>query len=482
MDILNKIIQGLNKEDIRHFKLLAKRMRDHDNRKDIELFDYIRHSNEKYDDNKILKKLYSNNDKNSFYRLKNRLIQDINESLLLLHYRKDEIMYVLHLLSLVRFYFSKNRFLLALRFNKKAEDVADKIESYELLDIIYGEYIRLSHEVMSVDPENYINKRKDIREKLNSLRQIDDILATVTYRLKITQNFSEKGSTVLTLLESTINNFTNDKNVKKSPLLRFKMYRAVSQVLLQKHDFISLEKYLLTTYYSFLRENLFNRNNHDTKLQMLTYIVNSLFKNKKHKDSLKYVDQLKLAMDEYSGLLRDKYLFFYENSLVINYSVLDKDKAISILEDLKQSKKSKPASFYDIFIYLNLAVLWFDKKDFRNSIRNLNNLYHHEGYKNADQSLRFKIAVAELIIRYELGDFDTLDYRMLQLKSEYKKLMKKEEHKRDAELLVIIGKLIQTALPKSDKKLLKKMKIFVREHALEDTEIINYNHWLSSKM
>jgi hypothetical protein len=481
MDILNQIILGLNKEDIRHFKLMAKRMYDHEERKDIELFDYIRHSDSKYNDEKIFKKLYKDEDKNSFYRLKNRLIEDVNESILLLHYRKDDVMYVLHLLSLVRFYFSKNQYTLALRFVKKAETEAERTEGYELLDIIYGEYIKLSHEIVSVDPENYIKKRKDNREKLSSLRQIDDILAAVSYRLKITQNFSDKETPVLKLLEKTINDFSNDSSIKNSPKLRFKIYSAVSQVLLQKHDYVSLEKYLLSTYSTFIKEGLFNKSNHDTKVQMLTYIVNSLFKNKKNKQSLEYVAQLQRAMEEYNGLLNDKYLFFYYNSLVINYSVIDKDKAIAILEELKENKKVKNTSFYDIFIYLNLAILWFDKQNYQNSIRNLNKLYVHDSYKNADATLKFKIAMAELIIRYELNDFDLLEYKIGQLKKDHKKLLKQPEHKRELELISIISQLIESDSIKHNKKLLTKVKLFVQSNSLEDAEIIKYNTWLRSK-
>ena len=54
---------------------------------------------------------------------------------------------------------------------------------------------------------------------------------------------------------------------------------------------------------------------------MLTYLINSLFYNKKIDVSLEYVEKLKSAMSEYNKLLYDKYLFYYYNSLVINYTV-----------------------------------------------------------------------------------------------------------------------------------------------------------------
>lgn len=483
MDILNQMVLGLNKENIRHFKLIATRMRAHEDRKDIELFDYIRRVQDKYDENKIVKKLYASGDKNSFYRLRNRLIEDINESVHLLNYRKDDVMYVFYLLSLVRYYFSKSKFVLALRFVKKAEAEAIRLESYDLLDIIYGEYIKLSHEILTIDPEHFINMRRENSKKISDLRQIDDILAAVSHRLKITQNYSNKQTPVLKLLEKTIDSFSNDKNIKDSPLLRFKIYRAVSQVLLQKHDYVSLENYLLATYSTFKKEHLFNKGNHDTKLQILTYIVNSLLKNKKYEQSLDFVSQLKAGMAEYNGLLSEKYQFFYYNGLVLNYAALDKGKAISILEEMKGDNKFRnTSSFYTIFIYINLAGFLFDKQNYKSSIRNLGELYLHDSYKSADESLKFKIAIAELIIRFELSDFDLLEYKIRQLKSEYKKLLKLSEHKREADLIAIILQMIGSDSVKHNKKLREKIKLFVQNDSLEDAEIIKYNDWLNSKV
>ena len=63
--------------------------------------------------------------------------------------------------------------------------------------------------------------------------------------------------------------------------MRLKIYRAVSQILLQRHEYIALEEYLEKTYSDFNKEKLFNKSNHESKLQMLTYMVNCLHKNGK---------------------------------------------------------------------------------------------------------------------------------------------------------------------------------------------------------
>jgi len=105
--------------------------------------------------------------------------------------------------------------------------------------------------------------------------------------------------------------------------------------------------------------------NHDSYLKMLTYLVNANFQKQKFPQSLAYTKQLEQAMESFDRMYYDKYFVFYTNALVINYSVVDPDQAIRLLEDLKKSKMRQKLSFYEIFLFLNLALLYFEKKDFR---------------------------------------------------------------------------------------------------------------------
>lgn len=484
MDILNRIVSGMNKEDIRFFKIYATKTHAVGDRKDIMLFDYVRRSGKDYNDDDIAIKLYDKGSKNSFYRLKNRLIDVLNKCLYIQHFDDDEVNATMYLVSLSHFYFNQSAFKVALHYLKKAEKKALKQENYELLDIIYSEFIKLSHELVAINPETYINKRKENSQKLEHIRQIDDVLAAVKYRLKITQNFSPADNPVMDMLEQTVNKFSQTDNLKDSAALRFKIYSAVSQILLQRHDFQNLEGYLLSTYQQFSEEKLFNRNNHNTKLQMLTYLVNTLFKNNKIEESLEYAEKLKEAMEEYNRALYDKYFFFYYNSLVINYSKIDLDKAIEILEGLKSNELLKKTPFYEVFVYLNLGIFFFDKKDYRKAIRYINQLYMLDSYKNGDESLKFKISVAELIIRHELKDFDFLEYRIGQVLKDYKELINQPENAREKDLLKIIEVMAREGFSKSNKSLMKKVTGFLqqKQELAEDTEMINYSKWLNEKI
>jgi hypothetical protein len=166
---------------------------------------------------------------------------------------------------------------------------------------------------------------------------------------------------------------------------------------------------------------------------------------------------------------------------VINYSKLDKEKAITVLEDIRENQKMAETPFYGIFVYLNLAVLHFDLQQFRESIRFLSKLYLLDSYKNADKSLQMKISVAELMVRYELKDLEYLDYRIRRIRKDYRELLKKEEYVKEKEFLNILSTMSFTRnMAAKDKKIKNFIQQF-QSSGDSDDEIISYSNWLTDK-
>ena len=484
MDVFYQIVDGLSKEEIRFFKIFAHRQGAEIDRKDIALLDFIRKNPEKNDENKIVQKLYGNSDKNAFYRLKNRLIDDLNKSLVLQHNNDDEALQLFQLLSLVRIYSAKSQHQIALSFLKKAEQKAKRIENHELLDSIYGEYIQLSHTLLNIDPETYITLRKENSMALARIRQLDDVLAVVSYRLKVTQNFGSQEFSFLQILENVTKQYADEKVVLASPRFRIKLYGLVSQLLLQRHDYQSLEVYLLQIWNEFLKDNIFNKNNHDTKLQLLTYIVNTLFKNGKVQESLAFAEKLYASMQEFNRVHFEKFEIFYYNALVNNYSTSDIPKAIELLKEMQLKPNVKKMPFYELFIYLNLATSYFDLKKYSLSIKNLTKLFLLDSYKKADISLRFKIALSELIIRFELGDFDFWKYRYEQILKEFLAEFSIQSSGREATLFQLVNRSLELPAGLKDKSIrpdLDQLLAELKEHTSED-EIIHYHRWLNEKV
>ncbi|MEO5644656.1 MAG: hypothetical protein ABIQ40_16010 [Bacteroidia bacterium] len=482
MKILQQIIGMMNKEEVRHLKLFMGRTNAGEERKDIELFDYIRQHNEEYDETKIQQKLYGSRDKNALYRLKNRLLEDIGKSITLQYIDESDFNAVVHQLLLSRFFLSKSQSQIAFHYLGRAEKKAIAADSPELKDLVYGEFVRFSQETLEINPTEYIKKRRANREQLNDLQEIDDILAEVVYKVRTTQNFTGHDYRIIETLRKRVNEFSKQKATHNSTLLRFKIYHSLSRILLQKQDFVLLEKYLEQTFDEFTREGLFNRNKHDTKLQLLTYLANAQFKNKKFEQSLATAARLKTAMNEFGGLLHDKYLFFYYNILVIGYSEKNRDKAIEILNEAKDNAVIKKLPFYLVFVFLNLAVLNFDNLNYKLAIRNLVKLTMEPGFAALDRILRMKIAVAELIIRFELQDIDTLERRLEQVKKEFADLLRTKDGRRQNEMIGILSSMCTSPNVRRDKNLVKKILKVTGAPSAKTNDVIDYKNWLTSKI
>ena len=189
-------------------------------------------------------------------------------------------------------------------------------------------------------------------------------------------------------------------------------------------------------------------------------------------------------MEEFGKLHYDRFLFFYYNSLVINYSKVDMPKAISILQDLEHNDQLKGTQFYIVFVYLNLAIFHFDMSDYKESIKRLNQLYHHDRFDDTAAPLKFRIAILEILIRIELGDTDFLEYRMKQVRKDFAEQLKDQENTREKLLLDLIKDIFLKGRSVRGQELKDRIKMFTKTASsrTEDAELVNYNGWLEKKL
>ena len=181
MDALQQIIQSLNKEEVRYFKIYLSRISVKGERKDAQLFDLIRSDEKSFSNDKAATKLHYA-EMNAFYRLKNRLQEDICDAIALLHSSKVEANSLFREMMLFETFQAKGNLQLSVYFLKRAEKLATATENLEVLDWIYSNYIKLSSDYPEIKPEIYIEQQKENAVHLNRLRTIDQALATVIYR------------------------------------------------------------------------------------------------------------------------------------------------------------------------------------------------------------------------------------------------------------------------------------------------------------
>ena len=481
--MLSELIQSLNKEELRFYKIYSQRYASGKDGLGSRLLDLLRKGAEE-DENEVFKKLYGEaGDKNTYYRLKNRLQEDICDTLTLLHFGKHETNDIHRLICIYNILYQKNKFELAYYFLRKAEKKAQQTDNFELLDLIYTNVVKLSNEIMSVNPEEYVAKQTENALLINRMRQMDQVLAVLNYRIKLTQNFQKGNETLLKLVDKTVKDFAKDKSIKENRGFQIKIYRAISQAMVQKQQFRELETFLLKTYADFHDKYWFEKDTHDIHLQMLVYIVNAYLMQKKFDEALLYSRILKDEMEKYDKIYYDKYIFFYYNSLIIIYQEKDNDKALATLNEFEHINRKSKNSYYEQFIHLNRAILYFLMKKYSDAVRSIVKLYVNDHYKQADRSFKFKIEIAEVIMQYETGDNNTVEKRIKQIKKSYRDLLRDETLKIDKSILEILQALAISDNKKIEPKVMKKIYLLlgalIREQE-ETTHVIKYTTWLDS--
>jgi hypothetical protein len=130
-------------------------------------------------------------------------------------------------------------------------------------------------------------------------------------------------------------------------------------------------------------------------------------------------------------------------------------------------------------------LLYFEKKDFDRSIRQMIDLNLLESFKKADEILKLKIAIAEMMIRYELEDYDVIEYRIAQIQRSFRALLQHKNQRAESQVLYILRNLIQPFTKHRKEKLQQVMMQFSKPHSkvlAEDSSLIRYRPWVQEKL
>ena len=188
-------------------------------------------------------------------------------------------------------------------------------------------------------------------------------------------------------------------------------------------------------------------------------------------------------MERFDGFLYERFEFFYTNSLVINYSAINPSKAIDILLELTQKEKMDKLHFQGVFVYLNLAVLYHMNKDYDKSLRYLSRLYSYEDFKNTEPLLQLRITIGELMMRYDMNDFDTLEYRIKQINKNYREQIE-DLSNWEGEFINFIKEMTNNELKRNKKSFQFPVReLLERIQSTNDVDnmLFKYDEWLVGK-
>ncbi len=485
MDSLQQIIKSLKKEEVRNFRLLAAKYQRTDDSKSTLLFDSLRGGKFGEAEDSGTGSQGDEGNANAHHRLRNRLKVDIEKSLLNLHFSLDDKISAVNLLALANIFRYKAQYALSLYYYQRAEKICTESEYYDLLEHIYNELITLSDSFNEINPLVYIEKRKENFTKYQSIQQANHAIAAISYRLRRT-NFSNKANDITAELEKVAAELEIANEIYNLSSVRLKIHVCVRDSLLQDGRFDVLEDFLLSDYRSFNQSEFFNKSNHKSKLNLLTWIINTLIINRNYDLAFEYTRVLGEELERFDGLLNENYFWTYNQSLTTLYMFTGQlNEALALLEDIRGNEHTRGVQYYDYALHVNLALNYYYLRQPSQAIKTLSHLFSKDNYSRLSPELQLSLTILESILHYDNDNLDYASYKVDEAKRLFKTLLKGDAYSEERTFLKLLSAILNKPDGLADKKLKKEIDVYLASaqpfHA-GSSKHIDFAIWIKSKI
>ncbi|MFT4611301.1 MAG: hypothetical protein ACI8QQ_002638 [Psychroserpens sp.] len=483
MTDLNAIVSTFSSEDEQRFINYLEKKNKRSDTKNIELFKLLAQND--LSSKAICKTIYNADNKVAYHALRKRLYQSLIDFIANLNLEEGNSIDM----QIIKYILASRTFLIhkkpeiAYKILDKAEVLAQEHQLFPILNEIYHTKIQYAYLNPSLDIDLLISnfrsnqKHHFVEEELNIVyAKIRRTLSDMTYKGEVLD------------FETILKNTLKEHNIEMSESLSFKsLYQLMTIVSLSAfvtNDYLKIEPFLIATY-----EKIKNHKAKDKQLvyhiQVVYTIANTVFRNKKFNDSLEYLEIMNTLMlqqrKKYYASFKLKYALL--TALNYNYSN-EQDKAISLLESIKQTKHADIESLLDI--NLGLVMFYIQKSDFKQAKTLFSKFYHTDKYyiEKAGKEWIIKKNIAEIILYIELEELDLVESRLLSFKRSYFDYLKKINQKRVIIFINLVNLYFKNPESITSNEFKDKVEnafIWVNEKQ-EDIFVMSFYAWLKSKM
>ena len=480
---LKAIIETYNTEEQQLFINYLKAKNKRSDTKNIQLFQLL--AQPELDSKSICRSLYKVDNCNAYHALRKRLFQSLieftaNRNL------EDENSIDIQIIKYVlasRSYLIKKNYDIAFKILNKAERLAEDHMLFPILNEIYHTKIQYAPNYPKVDLDVLIKKQKENQKK----NYLEDQLNIVYAKLKTVLNSIAYEGKVVDF-ESELKTILKNYDIQLDDSLSFKsLYQILAIANISAfitNTYYEIEGFVLKSY-NLLKEKKETNKQLFYQIHIVYIIANTLFRNKKFEDSLRYIKEMKDLMQ-----INKRYYFkefILKKTLVeaLNYNYLDhQDKAIELILSVISKKHKDIESLLDL--NLSLVMFYFQKGDLDSAKSTLAKFYHTDHYyiEKAGIDWVLKKNLAEILLYMEIKDDDLLDSRLRSFKRRYKGYLREINQDRILIFLDYSEKLYKNSNLINEKKFAQKLKSTLEHtsHKNEDIFVISFYAWLKSKL
>ncbi|MFK7923863.1 MAG: hypothetical protein AB8H47_18025 [Bacteroidia bacterium] len=489
MDILERIIENLTSDEVRRFKILSNRFKADEEKKLLILFDAIRAGNYRAAEADVITQFYgdtSAKSRNSYYRLRNKLLSNLEKSLLFYHFNYKNSIEAYSYIQLAILFRERGLYPEAFYHLRKAEKNAVDQDQFNVIEVIYDEMVKLAvnHDV---DIEKVIKKRRENQEKIEILRASNEVLGMITSQLR-RRNFSRNrnSQSVIDQLEQIKNQLEEHKEIFHSPANRVIILMTVVSILIQKSAYAELEDYVRTTFEEFEENKWFNKENHPLRIKMRIWRINSLQKLLKLDQAQDTINHLLEDLKMYKRQNYNEFAFHYFLTQVNNYKLTGQlDESAKVLKSALKQREMLPVETQELYLLISLSDQYFNEGSFEKALETIKEIGSHKIFQTMDIELRFYIRVFELVNLFEAGMHKQFATSFKALRKKYRTLLKDEFYDKAERFIDILLRMSKAELEGKKVFLKSAYRHFVDAYPASEiggNQIIPYEVYLQAKM
>ncbi|MCD2260661.1 hypothetical protein [Psychroserpens luteolus] len=480
---LNAIVSTFSSEDEQRFINYLEKKNKRNDTKNIQLFKLL--VQDELTSKEMCQSIYNNNSKDAYHALRKRLYQSLIDFIANNNLEEENSvdMQIIKYILASRTFLIHKKPKIAYQILDKAETLAQEHYLFPILNEIYHTKIQYAYLNPLADIDDLIVKFRNnqkqhfIEEELNLVyAKIRQTLSDITYKGKVLD------------FKTILNDTLEEHNIDISESLSFKsLYQLMTIVSLSAfvtNDYLKIEPFLIDTYQN-IQHHKSNNKQLVYHIQVIYMIANTLFRNKKFKESLVYLEQMKTLMLQQRKKYNTTFKLKYNLLIALNYNYLERqEEAIALLESIKHTKHADIESLLDI--HLGLVMFYIQKSDFKSAKTMFSKFYHTDKYyiEKAGKEWVIKKNLSEIILYIELGDLDLVESRLLSFKRSYFDYLQQINQER----VIIFINLIEFYFKNPEhirshdfKDKVENAFVWIDERQ-EDIFVMSFYAWLKSKM
>lgn len=340
---------------------------------------------------------------------------------------------------------------LAMYYLKRAEKLAERSGSPNLLEVIYSEFISLSHGKEGINPHHYITQRMLNRKLITKIQEVEDTLAVMHYEV------SKGNAGLAKSIKQTTEDLLADEEIASVPFLTERLCSLSGRIIKATGNYKVLEKLLKK-----VLKSIEKRKDLDVVLfpELLSEYVKALIVNEKWDKAEKQLDKLKGFLEE-KAIRNPELLASYYNLKADTFAKVNPEKSYDALMDAGRDKHLEKQPELSAKLRLKLIAIKIGHNESTHARKLLFDLRSEPSYFDLPDYLQVKAKILEVILLFEKGLFKDAHTLLIAIQKAHEDVLRSvPKLKEEAQFVRILSNVLKdgSRLKKTDQKTLKDIQ------------------------